>query len=57
VENGPENPLIQAEVSTKLTDFKTPFRNTIFISLMIRERKDVEGDGLPDSRALKLVAV
>jgi hypothetical protein len=53
----PENPLILAEVSTKLPDSKTPFRETIFILLMVREREEVEGDGLSDSRAMKLVAV
>ena len=47
----------QTEVSTKLPDFKTPFRETIFIFLMVREREEVEGDGLSDSRAMKLVAV
>ena len=50
----PENPLILAEVSTKLPDSKTPFRETIFILLMVREREEVEGDGLSDSRAMKV---
>jgi hypothetical protein len=39
VENGPEKTLIQAEVSTKLPDFKTPFRKTIFIFLIIEKGK------------------
>ena len=54
--NGPENPLIQAGVSTKLPDSKTPFRQN-FNLLMIREREVVEGDGLSDSIAVKHVAV
>ena len=53
----PEISVIQAEVRTKLHDSKPPFRKTIFIIWRIRENEEVEGDGLSDSRAVKLLTV